>query len=34
VSPRITLPQAEQLPQRHWPLTGRLTELGSFADQN
>jgi 4-aminobutyrate aminotransferase-like enzyme/Ser/Thr protein kinase RdoA (MazF antagonist) len=34
VSPQLTLSQAADVLERHWALTGRLTELGSFEDQN
>jgi 4-aminobutyrate aminotransferase-like enzyme/Ser/Thr protein kinase RdoA (MazF antagonist) len=34
VSPQLTLSQAADVLEHHWALTGRLTELGSFEDQN
>jgi 4-aminobutyrate aminotransferase-like enzyme/Ser/Thr protein kinase RdoA (MazF antagonist) len=34
VSPQLTLPEAADVLERHWALTGQLTELGSFEDQN
>ena len=34
MSPQLTLSQAADVLERHWALTGRLTELGSFEDQN
>jgi 4-aminobutyrate aminotransferase-like enzyme/Ser/Thr protein kinase RdoA (MazF antagonist) len=34
VSPQLTLPEAAAVLERHWAVTGRLTELGSFEDQN
>ncbi|HEX3834954.1 MAG TPA: aminotransferase [Solirubrobacteraceae bacterium] len=34
MSPQLTLSQAADVLKRNWALTGRLTELGSFEDQN
>jgi hypothetical protein len=34
VSPQLTLCAAADVLERHWALSGRLTELGSFEDQS
>ena len=34
MSPQVTLSEAAEVLERHWALAGRLTELGSFEDQN